>query len=162
MSVVLSHGRRCIVHFNVTKHPSAEWTGRQLSEAFPWNTAPRLLIGDRDGNDGHDLTRRVNAPGIEPVLLAPRSPWQNPQVDRVSGSSRRERLDHVVVFNEDHLPGILKSYLCYHHASRSHLSLGQDAPTPREVKFRNSARSSSSPRSAESTTDIPDERPDNS
>ena len=129
--LVLSHDRRRIVHFNVTEHPSAGWTGRQLIEAFPWNTAPRYLIRDRDGICGHDFTRRVNALGIKQVLIAPRSPWQNPYVERVIGGAS---LDHVVVFNENHLRRVLRSYLRYYHASRTHLSLGKDAPEPRDVQ----------------------------
>jgi transposase InsO family protein len=107
--LVLSHDRRRIVHFNVTEHPSAEWTGRQLVEAFPWDTVPRYLIRDRDGIYGQDFTRCVNALGIKQILLAPRSPWQNPYVERVIGSVRRECLDHVVVFNENHLRRVVKS-----------------------------------------------------
>ncbi len=132
--LVLSHDRRRIVHFNVTEHPSADWTGRQLIEAFPWNTAPRYLIRDRDGIYGHDFTRRVNALGIKQVLIAPRSPWQNPYVERVIGSIRRECLDHVVVFSESHLRTVLRSYLRYYHASRTHLSLGKDAPDTRPIQ----------------------------
>ena len=74
--LVLSHDRRRIVHFNVTEHPSAGWTGRQLIKAFPWDTAPRYLIRDRDAIYGRDFTRRVNTLGIKQVLIAPRSPWQ--------------------------------------------------------------------------------------
>ncbi len=103
--LVLSHDRRRIAHFNVTEHPSAEWTGRQLVEAFPWDTVPRYLIRDRDGVYGREFTRRVNALGIKQILIAPRSPWQNPYVERVIGSVRRECLDHVVVFNENHREG---------------------------------------------------------
>ncbi len=124
--LVLSHDRRRIVHFNVTEHPSADWTGRQLIEAFPWNTAPRYLIRDRDGIYGQDFTRRVNALGVKQVLIAPRSPWQNPYVERVIGSIRR--------FNESHLRRVLRSYLRYYHASRTHLSLGKDAPDTRQVQ----------------------------
>ncbi len=132
--LVLAHDRRRIVHFNVTEHPSAEWTGRQLIEAFPWDTAPRYLIRDRDGIYGRDFGRRVKTLGIKQVLSAPRSPWQNPYVERVIGSIRRECLDHVVVFNEIHLRRILRGYVCYYHASRTHLALGKDAPDLREVQ----------------------------
>jgi transposase InsO family protein len=132
--LVLSHDRRRIVHFNVTDHPSAEWTGRQLVEAFPWDTVPRYLIRDRDGIYGQDFTRYVHALGIKQVLIAPRSPWQNPYVERVIGSVRRECLDHVVVFNEDHLRRVLKSYLRYYHVSRTHLAVGKDAPDSRSVE----------------------------
>ena len=132
--LVLSHDRRRIVHFNVTQHPSAEWTGRQLVEAFPWDTVPRYLIRDRDGIYGQDFTRCVNALGIKQVLIATRSPWQNPYVERVIGSVRRECLDHVVVFNENHLRRVVKSYLRYYHVSRTHLALGKDAPESRSVE----------------------------
>jgi transposase InsO family protein len=132
--LVLSHDRRRVVHFNVTEHPSAEWTGRQLVQAFPWNTAPRYLIRDRDGIYGRDFVGRANALGIKQILIAPRSPWQNPYVERVIGSIRRECLDHVIVFDEGHLRRILLTYLRYYHASRTHLALGKDAPEPREVQ----------------------------
>ncbi len=132
--LVLSHDRRRILHSNVTEHPTAEWTGQQLIEAFPWDGAPRYLIRDRDGIYGRDFTRLVNALGIKQVLIAPRSPWQNPYVERVIGSIRRECLDHMVVFNENHLRRVLRGYLRYYHASRTHLSLGKDAPEPREVE----------------------------
>jgi transposase InsO family protein len=132
--VVLSHDRRRVVHFNVTEHPSAEWTERQLVGAFPWDTAPRYLIRDRDGIYGHEFAGQADALGINQVLIAPRSPWQNPYVERVIGSIRRECLDHVVVFNEKHLRRVLRSYFRYYHASRTHLSLGKDAPEPRAVQ----------------------------
>ena len=138
--LVLSHDRRRIVHFNVTEHPSAEWTARQLVEAFPWDTVPRYLIRDRDGIYGQDFTRRVTALGITQVLIAPRSPWQNPYVERVIGSVRRECLDHVVVFNANHLRRVLKSYLRYYHVSRTHLALGKDAPDARTVEPPNLGR----------------------
>jgi transposase InsO family protein len=132
--LVLTHDRRQILHFNVTEHPTAEWTGRQLLEAFPWNAVPRYLIRDRDGIYGNDFDRSVHALGIMQVLTAPRSPWQNPYVERVIGSIRRERLDHVIVFNEHHLRRVLRQYLRYYHRSRTHLSLEKDAPEPRPVE----------------------------
>jgi transposase InsO family protein len=132
--LVLAHDRRRIVHFNVTEHPSAEWAGRQLVAAFPWDTVPRHLIRDRDGIYGQDFTRCVNALGVKQVLIAPRSPWQNPYVERVIGSIRRECLDYVVVLNEKHLLRILKSFFRYYHASRTHLALGKDSPDSRSVE----------------------------
>ena len=98
--VVLSHDRRRIVHVNVTAHPTAEWTAQQLREAWPWDTAPRFLIRDRDRIYGSALPRVAQAMGIDEVLTAPRAPWQNPFVERVIGSLRRECLDHVIVWNE--------------------------------------------------------------
>ncbi len=132
--LVLSHDRRRVLHCNATDHPTADWTGRQLVEAFPWDTVPRYLIRDRDGIYGRDFTGRANALGIKQILIAPRSPWQNPYVERVIGSIRRECLDHVIVFNKGHLRRILLSYFRYYHASRTHLALGKDAPEPRKVQ----------------------------
>jgi transposase InsO family protein len=132
--LVLSHDRRRILHFNVTAHPSAKWTGRQLLEVFPWNAAPRFLIRDRDGIYGNDFNRSVHALGIKQVLIAPRSPWQNPYVERVIGSIRRECLDHVILLNGDHLREVLRDYLHYYHRSRTHLALDKDAPQPRRVE----------------------------
>jgi putative transposase len=95
--VVLSHARRRVVHFSVTEHPTASWTARQISEAFPWEAAPRFLLRDRDRVYGSAFQERVESMGIEEVISAPRSPWQNAFVERVIGSIRRECLDHVIV-----------------------------------------------------------------
>ena len=130
---VLSHDRRRVLHFNVTEFPSAQWTGQQIIEAFPEDTAPKYMIRDRDGIYGDQFRRRVEGIGIEEVLTAPRSPWQNPYAERLVGSVRRECLDHVIVLGERHLHRILKSYFAYYHRSRTHLSLGKDAPEPRAV-----------------------------
>jgi putative transposase len=100
--VVLSHDRRRIVHVNVTAHPTAAWTAQQLREAWPWDTAPRFVIRDRDAVYGSDPRRTLQHMAIEAVLTAPRSPWQSPFVERVIGSLRRECLDHVIVWNEPH------------------------------------------------------------
>ena len=129
--VVLSHDRRRIVHFNVTAHPTAAWTGQQLREAWPWNTAPRFLIRDRDNIYGSALRPVAQAMGIDEVLTAPRAPWQNPFVERLIGSLRRECLDHVIVWNERSLRRHLQQYLAYYHEWRTHLSLDKDAPAPR-------------------------------
>jgi Integrase core domain. len=130
---VLSHDRRRVLHFNVTEFPSAQWTGQQIIEAFPEDTAPRSMIRDRDGIYGDQFRGRVEGIGIEEVLTAPRSPWQNPYAEHLVGSVRRECLDHVIVLGERHLHRILKSYFAYYHRSRTHLSLGKDAPDTREV-----------------------------
>jgi transposase InsO family protein len=132
--VVLAHLRRRIVHFGVTEHPTAEWTSRQVIEAFPWDTAPKYMIRDRDGVFGDVFRGRVKAMGIEEVLIAPRSPWQSPYIERLIGSIRRDCLDHVVVFNERHLRRVLNSYLAYYHEARCHLSLEGDAPEYREAQ----------------------------
>jgi transposase InsO family protein len=132
--VVLAHLRRRIVHFAVTEHPTAAWTARQVTEAFPWDTAPRYMIRDRDGVFGDVFRGRVKSMGIEEVLIAPHSPWQSPFVERLIGSIRRELLDHVIVLDAQHLRRVLREYLDYYHGARTHLSLGKDAPTPRTVQ----------------------------
>jgi len=78
--VILSHDRRKVVHFNVTTNPSAKWTAQQLVEAFPWDTAPKYLLRDRDSIYGGYFRRRVKNMGIIEVITAPQSPWQNPYV----------------------------------------------------------------------------------
>ena len=132
--VVLSRNRRRVVHFNVTEHPSAEWTAQQIIEAFPWGTAPRFLLRDRDAVYGHRFRRRLAGLGVTEVLTAPRSPWQNAYVERLIGSIRRECLDYVIVLSEAHLCRILGAYIGYYQGSRTHLSLDKDAPDPREVQ----------------------------
>lgn len=108
--VVLAHHRRRHLHFNVTAHLSAEWATEQIVQAFPWDTAPRYLIRDRDSVYGQDFRQRVQAMGIHEVLTAPRSPWQNAYTERLVGSIRRECLDHLMVLNESSLRRVLKSY----------------------------------------------------
>ena len=132
--VVLRHDRRQVVHFNVTAHPTAEWTAQQIVEAFPFDEEPRLLIRDRDGIYGSVFRSRVENMGIEEVLIAPRSPWQNPFAERVIGSIRRECLNHCIILNERHLRRILRSYFEYYHQSRTHLSLDRNAPILREAE----------------------------
>jgi putative transposase len=132
--VVLAHARRRVVHVNVTDAPTAEWSAQQLVEAFPWDTAPRYLLRDRDAVYGAVFSLRVHSLGIREVKTAPRSPWQNPYVERLIGTLRRECLDHVVVLNATHLRRLLRDYLLYYHSARTHLSLDKDAPEPRAVE----------------------------
>jgi transposase InsO family protein len=113
--IVLHHERRQIVHFGVTANPTAAWVAQQITEAFPWDTSPRYMIRDRDSVYGAAVRAKVKAMGIEEVVTAPRSPWQNPFVERMIGSIRRECLD-------------------YYHRSRTHLSLGKDSPVSRPVE----------------------------
>ena len=109
-------------------------------EAFPWDTAPRYLLRDRDGIYGQEFTKRVEHMGIKEVKTAARSPWQNPYVERMIGTLRRDCLDHVIVFNENHLRRIVRNYLAYYHGARTHLSLNKDAPEPREEELPNRGR----------------------
>jgi transposase InsO family protein len=132
--LVLAHDRRRILHFNVTTHPTAEWVGQQLREAFPFDQLPRYLLRDRDAIFGNDFREQVQDMGICEVLSAPRSPWQRAYIERVIGSIRRECLDHVIVFHENSLRRTLNSYLDYYHRSRTHLSLAKDSPEPRAIQ----------------------------
>src|SRR5215469_12172776 len=132
--VVLAHERRRVVHFGVTAHPTPEWTRQQMREAFPWDQAPRYLLRDRDAIYGRDFAAMVRDMGMEEVLTAPRSPWQNPFVERLIGSIRRECLDHVTVWNQRSLRRILQSYSVYYRHSRTHLALAKDAPESRAVE----------------------------
>ena len=131
--VVLSHPRRRIVHFNITDHPTATWSAQQVVDAFPDDTAPRWLHRDRDRIYGDVFQRRIAGMGIAEVVSAPASPWQNPYVERLIGSIRRECLDHVIVLNEAHLRRMLSLYSRYYHRSRTHLGLEKDTPDPRPV-----------------------------
>jgi putative transposase len=132
--VMLTHSRCRLVHFNVTEHPTAEWTARQLLEACAQEEAPRYLIRDRDQVYGERFSRQAKTLDIGEVVIAPRSPWQNAYAERVIGSIRRECLDHVVVIGERHLMRILSEYVDYYNRTRTHLSLTKDAPEPRRVQ----------------------------
>ena len=138
--LVLAHDRRRIVHFNVTAHPTAEWTTQQLREAFPFDQIPRYLLRDRDGVFGGEFRKDVKAMGIKEVLSAPRSPWQRAYVERMIGTIRRECLDHVIVFNEASLHRYVKLFLAYYHEFRTHLSLDKDAPNTRPVQVADAGR----------------------
>jgi transposase InsO family protein len=132
--LVLGHGRRQLLYFEVTRHPTAEWLARQITEAFPWATAPTYLVRDNDGAYGHVLTSRLRAMGIRDRPISPGSPWQNPYVERLIGTVRRECLDHMLIFGEAHLRRVLSSYAAYYNEVRTHLSLGKDAPQGRAVQ----------------------------
>jgi transposase InsO family protein len=131
--VPLAHERRRVVHFNITEHPTAQWTAQHVVEAFPWDEAPRYLRRDRDGIYGVAFRQRVKHMGIEEVRTAPQSPWHNPDIELLIGSIRRECLDHVIVLHEQHLQRILTNYFAYYHQWRTHLSLAMDGPEPRPV-----------------------------
>ncbi len=143
--VVLSHDRRRIVHFNVTEHPTAQWTAQQLTEAFPFDAAPRYLTRDGDGSYGRRVRRRIRSLGIRKIVTAPASPWQNPFVERVIGTIRRELLHHVVVLSERHLKRLLSDYLDYYHPWRTHQSLAGDTPDRRPIRSAKSAQISEFP-----------------
>jgi transposase InsO family protein len=132
--VVVRHGRRIWVSFGVTACPTAEWISRQITEAFPWDHAPRYLIRDRDTSYGPVFVRRLRAMGIRDRPITFRSPWQNAYVERLIGSIRRECVDHMIVFGEAHLRRIVGAYAAYYNESRTHRSLNKDAPFHRPIQ----------------------------
>ncbi len=132
--LVLGHGRRQLLWFEVTRHPTAEWLARQITEAFPWTTAPTYLVRDNDGAYGHVFRRRVSAMGIRDRPISPGSPWQNGIAERLIGTLRRECLDQVLIFSEAHLRRILSAYAAYYNQARTHLALQKNAPLHRDVQ----------------------------
>ena len=132
--LVLGHGRRQLLWFEVTRHPTAMWLARQITEAFPWVSAPTYLVRDNDGAYGHVFTRRVRAMGIRDRPISPSSPWQNGYVERLIGTLRRECLDHVLIIGVRHLRQVLVSYTAYYNQARTHLALQKDAPLRRAVQ----------------------------
>jgi putative transposase len=138
--IVLKHDQREVVHFNITQNPTAQWTAQQLVEAFPFDPPPRYLLRDRDAIYAERFRRRVKSLGVEEVITAPRSPWQNPYVERLIGSIRRECLNHVIVLNERHLRRHLQEYFAYYHDARTHLSLAKQCPRHRAVEFPDQGR----------------------
>jgi transposase InsO family protein len=132
--VALGLGRRRILHIDVAAHPTALWLAQQITEAFPWDTAPEFLIRDNDRAYGAIFRRRVAAMGVRDRPITPRSPWQNGYVERAIGSIRRECLDHVIALNADHLRRLLREYVDYYNNHRTHLSLDKDCPNSRAVE----------------------------
>jgi transposase InsO family protein len=132
--VIVRIDRRDIVWINVTTNPTAEWIARQITEAFPWDGAPRYMIRDRDRTYGAVVTRRLRAMGIRDKPIAPASPWQNGFAERLIGSIRRECVDHFIILGEAHLRRILRSYARYYNDIRIHRSLDKDAPVSRPVQ----------------------------
>jgi transposase InsO family protein len=131
--VMMSHARRQILHVNVTEHPSAAWSARQLLEAFPFDV-PKLLLRDRDSIYGWEFQRMLKTLGIRELKSAPRSPWQNAFVERVIATLRRECTDHVIPLGQRHLLGVLREYVEYYNEWRPHQSLDRNSPMPREVE----------------------------
>jgi len=113
---------------------TASWLAQQIVEAFPWDAAPAYLVRDNDGAYGPAFTRRIRGVGIRDRPISPRSPWQNPYVERLIGTLRRDCLDHVLIFVEQHLRRVLTSYSLYYNEARTHLGLGKDAPLGRAVQ----------------------------
>jgi len=133
--IIVRLDRRELVWIAVTNSPTADWIARQITEAFPWESAPRYLIRDRDRVFGSVVRQRLRAMGIRDKPIAPRAPWQNGFAERLIGSIRRECLDHIIVFGEAHLRHLLRAYASYYNATRTHRSLDKDAPVHRPVQL---------------------------
>jgi putative transposase len=128
---VISHDRRRILHFNVTKHPTNSWIIQQLREAFPFESAPSFVIFDRDAKYGLEVPTAVRSLRVNPVRTSFESPWQNGVAERWIGSCRRDLLDHIIAVDERHLKRLLSEYIRYYHGDRTHLGLGKGTPDGR-------------------------------
>jgi putative transposase len=133
---VIEHGRRKIIHFNVTEHPTSFWIVQQLREAFPEPCPYRYAVLDRDAKFGTDVIDFLVSSGIKPKQTGFRSPWQNGIAERWIGSCRQDLLDHVIVINEAHLRRLMRDYLSYYHEDRIHDSLEKDSPATRPVSYK--------------------------
>jgi transposase InsO family protein len=128
---VIAHDRRCVLHFNVTRHPTSAWVSQQLREAFPYDTAPKYLIHDRDAIFNAEVRETMQAIGIKSVRTSFKSPWQNGIAERFVGCCRRDLLNHVIVLNERHLKRLMRDYVEYFHEDRTHLGLAKETPAGR-------------------------------
>jgi transposase InsO family protein len=133
---VIEHQRRRILHFNVTRHPSADWVVQQLREAFPEVTRYRYVILDHDSIFNSDVIGFLKATGLKPKRTSVQAPWQNGIAERWIGSCRREILDHVIPWNEQHLRRVIGDYVRYHQEDRIHDSLDKDTPNRRPVESK--------------------------
>ena len=131
--IVLGHGRRQLLWLEITRHPTAEWLARQITEAFPWASAPAYLVRDHDRAYGQVFTARIRVMGIRDRPIAPASPWQNGIAERLIGTLRRECLDQMVIFSEAHQRRILSACVAYYNQTRPHLALHKDAPLRRKL-----------------------------
>ena len=132
--LLVGHGRRQLLWFAVTRHPTIEWLAQQIVEAFPWHTAPDYLLRNNDAAYGSVFTRRLRAMGIQDRPIATRSPWQNAYVERLIGTVRGDCLDHILIFGEAHLHRVLTLYSLYYNQTCTHLGLGKDVPLGRAVE----------------------------
>jgi transposase InsO family protein len=132
--VVIRHGRREVVHCGVTDHPTASWVAQQLRETFPFESAPRYLLHDRDAAFSGTVCATLRTMGVEPVRTSFRSPWQNGVVERFIGTVRRELLDYVIVLGEGHLRALLEEFIRYYHQDRTHLGIVKETPSGRPVE----------------------------
>jgi putative transposase len=135
---IIEHGRRRVLHINVTAHPTSSWTIQQLREAFPDEHAKRFLIHDNDAIFSDRVANAINSIGIKSTRTAYRSPWQNGIAERCVGTVKRELLDHVIVIDEKHLRRLLREYVDYYNEERVHTCL-RDSPNGRRTENRPSA-----------------------
>ena len=131
---VIEHGRRRILHFNVTSHPTSEWVVQQLREVFSDAGPYRYVILDHDSKFDVDVIAFLKASGLRPKRTSVQAPWQNGVAERWVGSCRREILDHVITLNEEHLRRLMRDYVNYHQDDRIHDSLNKDAPNRRSIE----------------------------
>jgi transposase InsO family protein len=136
---VITHDRRRIPHFNTTRHPTSAWVSQQLREAFPYGSAPRYLIFDRDATFSAETVKTAETLGVKSVRTSIKSPWQNGIAERFVGSCRRDLLDHVIALNERHLKRLMTEYVRYYHDDRTHLGLQKQTPAGRKVAERPTA-----------------------
>jgi transposase InsO family protein len=132
---VIAHDQRRILHFRITRHPTAAWVAQQLREAFPYDSAPKYLISDREHTFKGEVVETAESLGISPIRIAVRSPWQNGVAERFVGSCRRDLLDHVIVLNERHLKRLMAEYVRYYHDDRTHLGLAKETPAGRAKRM---------------------------
>ncbi len=128
MLLCITHGRRELVHVNVTAHPTAAWVWRQVIEATHWGRQPRYLLRDRDAVYGGDFRQRAARLGIETVLSPVRAPKANAIAERVIGTLRRECLDHLIVRDEQQLRAVLAEFVRFYNEERPHRTLRLETP----------------------------------
>jgi putative transposase len=133
---VIEHGRRRILHFNVTAHPTADWVLQQLREAFPEAGPYRYAILDHDSKFDANVIAFLKCTGLKPKRTSVRAPWQNGTAERWVGSARREILDHVIALNAGHLRRLMREYIAYYQEDRIHDALHKDAPNRRPIENR--------------------------
>jgi len=136
---VIAHDRRRVLHFNVTRHPTSAWVSQQLREAFPYDTAPKYLIHDRDAIFNSEVMETMKVIGIKSLRTSFKSPWQNGIAERFVGCCRRDLLDHIIVLNERHLKRLMRDYVRYFHEDRTHLGLAKETPAGRLTEAKPSA-----------------------
>jgi putative transposase len=131
---VIEHGRRRILRFNVTDHPTAEWVVQQLREAFPEAGPYRYAIFDRDSTFSEEVVMFLEATGLKPKRTSVQAPWQNGVAERWIGSARRDCFDHVIALNEAHVRRLGREFIAYYHEDRTHLGLDKDTPSERPIE----------------------------